>query len=64
MRKGAVLLLDEVDLASNKIMCLQSILEGGGYLIKKTGEFVKPELGLQWLQLQTLKVKVLRMEGS
>ena len=42
MRKGAVLLLDEVDLASNKIMCLQSILEGGGYLIKKTGEFVKP----------------------
>ncbi len=45
MRKGAVLLLDEVDLASNKIMCLQSILEGGGYLIKKTGEFVKPEPG-------------------
>ena len=45
MRKGAVLLLDEDDLASNKIMCLQSILEGGGYLIKKTGEFVKPEEG-------------------
>ena len=45
MRKGAVLLLDEVDLASNKIMCLQSILEGGCYLIKKTGEFVKPEEG-------------------
>jgi hypothetical protein len=45
MRKGAVLLLDEVDLASNKIMCLQSILEGGGYLIKKTGEFVKPAEG-------------------
>ena len=45
MRKGAVLLLDEVDLASSKIMCLQSILEGGGYLIKKTGEFVKPEEG-------------------
>jgi len=45
MRKGAVLLLDEVDLASNKVMCLQSILEGGGYLIKKTGEFVKPADG-------------------
>ena len=45
MRKGAVLLLDEVDLASNKIMCLQSILEGGGYLIKKTSEFVKPADG-------------------
>ncbi len=45
MRKGAVLLLDEVDLASNKIMCLQSILEGGGYLIKKTGELVTPSEG-------------------
>ena len=43
MRKGDLfptLWVDEVDLASNKIMCLQSILEGGGYLIKKTGEFV------------------------
>jgi len=35
MRKGAVLLLDEVDLGSNKLMCLQSVLEGKGYLIKK-----------------------------
>jgi len=45
MRKGAVLLLDEVDLGSNKIMCLQSILEGKGYLIKKTGEMVEPAEG-------------------
>lgn len=45
MRKGAVLLLDEVDLGSNKLMCLQSILEGKGYLIKKTGEFVFPAPG-------------------
>lgn len=45
MRKGAVLLIDEVDLASNKIMCLQSILEGKGYLIKKTGEYVEPADG-------------------
>ena len=42
MRKGAVLLLDEVDLGSNKLMCLQSVLEGKGYLIKKTGEWVTP----------------------
>jgi len=45
MRKGAVLLLDEVDLGSNKLMCLQSVLEGKGYLIKKTGEWVKPATG-------------------
>ena len=45
MENGAVLLLDEIDRATNKIMCLQSILEGGGYLIKKTGEFVKPADG-------------------
>ena len=45
MRKGAVLLLDEVDLGSNKLMCLQSILEGKGYLIKKTGEYVFPAPG-------------------
>jgi hypothetical protein len=46
MEKGAVLLLDEIDLANPaKIMCLQSILEGKGYFIKKTGEFVKPANG-------------------
>lgn len=45
MRDGAVLLLDEVDLASNKIMCLQSILEGNPYYIKKTGETVHPKAG-------------------
>ena len=45
MRKGAVLLLDEVDLGSNKLMCLQSVLEGKGYHIKKTGEWVTPTPG-------------------
>lgn len=46
MERGAVLLLDEVDLASpSRIMCLQSIMEGVGYFIKKTGEFVKPAAG-------------------
>ena len=46
MEKGAVLLLDEIDLANPaKIMCLQSILEGKGYFIKKTGEFVTPANG-------------------
>src|SRR6056300_576793 len=46
MEKGAVLLLDEIDLANPaKIMCLQSILEGKGYFIKKTGEFITPADG-------------------
>jgi len=45
MKEGAVLLIDEIDLASNKILCLQSILEGSPYHIKKTGEFVKPAHG-------------------
>ena len=63
MRKG-VLLLDEVDLGSNKLMCLQSVLEGKGYLIKKTGEWVTPKKGSLSLQLQTLKDKVRKMESS
>jgi MoxR-like ATPase len=46
MEMGAVLLLDEIDLGNPaKIMCLQSILEGKGYFIKKTGEYVKPAKG-------------------
>ena len=45
MRRGAVLLLDEIDLASNKILCLQSILEGKGLFIKKTGQFIQPADG-------------------
>jgi len=45
MERGAMLLLDEVDLASNKIMCLQPILEGSGVYVKKINKFVKPKLG-------------------
>ncbi len=45
LERGAVLLLDEVDLASNKILCLQSILEGKGVFLKKIGKFVKPASG-------------------
>ncbi len=45
MERGAVLLLDEIDLASNKIMCLQPILEGSGVYVKKINKFVKPKLG-------------------
>jgi hypothetical protein len=45
MERGAVLLLDEIDLASNKIMCLQPILEGSGVFVKKINRFIKPANG-------------------
>ena len=45
MERGAVLLLDEIDLASNKIMCLQPILEGSGVFVKKINKFIKPAHG-------------------
>jgi len=45
LERGAILLLDEIDLASNKILCLQSVLEGKGVFLKKIGRFVKPTAG-------------------
>ena len=45
MRRGAVLLIDEIDRGSNKLMCLQSILEGKPFFNKKTGEMIYPEKG-------------------
>ena len=45
LERGAILLLDEIDLASNKILCLQSILEGNGVFLKKIGRFVRPSRG-------------------
>jgi len=45
MKRGAVLLIDELDRGSNKLMCLQGILEGKAYYNKKTGEVVKPASG-------------------
>jgi len=45
MKRGAVLLIDEVDRGSNKLMCLQGILEGKPYYNKKSGELVHPASG-------------------
>ena len=45
MKRGAILLLDEIDLASNKIMCLQPVLEGSSVYIKKIGKWVHPKTG-------------------
>ena len=47
LQRGAVLLLDEIDLASNKILCLQSILEGKGVFLKKINQYISPAKGFQ-----------------
>jgi len=57
MRRGAILLLDEIDLASNKILCLQSILEGKGLFIKKTGQFIQPAAGFNVIATANTKGK-------
>ena len=57
LERGAVLLLDEIDLASNKILCLQSILEGKGVFLKKIGRFVKPADGFNVVATANTKGK-------
>ena len=57
LERGAVLLLDEVDLASNKILCLQSILEGKGIFLKKIGKFVQPKDGFTVIATANTKGK-------
>ena len=57
LNRGAVLLLDEIDLASNKILCLQSILEGNGVFLKKIGKFVKPAAGFNIVATANTKGK-------
>jgi len=57
LERGAILLLDEIDLASNKILCLQSVLEGKGVFLKKIGRFVKPAAGFNVLATANTKGK-------
>ena len=57
LERGAVLLLDEVDLASNKILCLQSVLEGKGVFLKKTGRYVNPKSGFNVIATANTKGK-------
>ena len=57
LERGAVLLLDEVDLASNKILCLQSVLEGKGIFLKKTGRYVQPAKGFNIIATANTKGK-------
>ena len=57
MKRGALLLLDEIDLASNKIMCLQPILEGNGVFLKKIGKFIEPADGFNIVATANTKGK-------
>ena len=57
LNRGAILLLDEIDLASNKILCLQSILEGNGVFLKKIGRFVRPAAGFNVIATANTKGK-------
>ena len=57
LERGAILLLDEIDLASNKILCLQSILEGKGVFLKKIGRWVKPGSGFNVVATANTKGK-------
>jgi len=57
LERGAVLLLDEIDLASNKILCLQSILEGNGVFLKKIGKFIRPTAGFNVIATANTKGK-------
>ena len=57
LERGAILLLDEIDLASNKILCLQSVLEGKGVFLKKIGRFVKPAPGFNVVATANTKGK-------
>ena len=57
LQRGAILLLDEIDLASNKILCLQSILEGKGVFLKKIGTYIQPKDGFNVIATANTKGK-------
>ena len=57
LERGAILLLDEIDLASNKILCLQPILEGKGLFLKKIGKFIQPAAGFNVIATANTKGK-------
>ena len=57
MQRGAILLLDEIDLGTERMMCLQPVLEGKGIFIKKIGVFVKPAAGFNVVATANTKGK-------
>ena len=57
MERGAILLVDEIDRSTNKIMCLQGVLEGKPIMIKKTGEVIRPAAGFNVIATANTKGK-------
>ena len=57
MEAGAILMIDEIDRGTNKIMCLQGVLEGKPVLVKKTGEVVEPKDGFNVIATANTKGK-------
>ena len=57
MEAGAILMIDEIDRGTNKIMCLQGVLEGKPVLIKKTGEVIIPAAGFNVITTANTKGK-------
>ena len=57
LQRGAILLLDEIDLASNKILCLQPVLERKGLFLKKIGQYVSPKAGFNVIATANTKGK-------
>ena len=57
MQKGAILLLDEIDLGSERMMCLQPVLEGKGIYLKKIGQYVRPSIGFNVVATANTKGK-------
>ena len=64
LQRGAILLLDEIDLASNKILCLQSILEGKGVFLKKIGRWIEPGSCLLYTSPSPRDLSTSRMPSS
>ncbi len=57
MERGCILLIDEIDRATNKIMCLQPVLEGNPLLIKKEGRIIRPKSGFTVMATANTKGK-------
>ena len=57
MKRGAILLIDEIDLAGPAIMCLQPVMEGKGVFLKKINTFVKPAEGFNVIATANTKGK-------
>ena len=57
MEKGCTLLLDECDLGSNKLMCLQPVLEGKGVYLKKVNKWISPKEGFNVMATANTKGK-------